>query len=106
MAVIFAPFLILVLRGIVADSDDTIKASADALGKHGFINYFGLQVLPYPPSLSLLPYFWITFFFPLFQTMIFYDLMHVYFHSLIRSVLRNYSYLFYQKTHVHTFESG
>ncbi|GAB4835987.1 hypothetical protein Ancab_000906 [Ancistrocladus abbreviatus] len=31
------------LRGVVADSDDTIKASADALGKHGFINYFGLQ---------------------------------------------------------------
>ncbi|PSS26725.1 Multisubstrate pseudouridine synthase [Actinidia chinensis var. chinensis] len=31
------------LRGVVADSEDTIKASADALGKHGFINYFGLQ---------------------------------------------------------------
>lgn len=31
------------LRGIVADSEDTIKASADALGRHGFINYFGLQ---------------------------------------------------------------
>ncbi|KAL2345777.1 hypothetical protein Fmac_007062 [Flemingia macrophylla] len=31
------------LRGIVAESEDTIKASADALGKHGFINYFGLQ---------------------------------------------------------------
>lgn len=31
------------LRSIVADSADTIKASADALGKHGFINYFGLQ---------------------------------------------------------------
>ncbi|XP_028770719.1 multisubstrate pseudouridine synthase 7 [Neltuma alba] len=31
------------LRGIIADSEDTIKASADALGKHGFINYFGLQ---------------------------------------------------------------
>ncbi|XP_054804003.1 multisubstrate pseudouridine synthase 7 [Prosopis cineraria] len=31
------------LRGIVADSEDSIKASADALGKHGFINYFGLQ---------------------------------------------------------------
>ncbi|RDY08040.1 hypothetical protein CR513_07775, partial [Mucuna pruriens] len=25
------------------DSEDTIKASADALGRHGFINYFGLQ---------------------------------------------------------------
>ncbi|KAE9593623.1 putative tRNA pseudouridine(13) synthase [Lupinus albus] len=31
------------LRGIVSDTEDTIKASADALGKHGFINYFGLQ---------------------------------------------------------------
>ncbi|KAL1350543.1 hypothetical protein AAHE18_06G032000 [Arachis hypogaea] len=31
------------LRGVVADSEDTIKASADALGRHGFINYFGLQ---------------------------------------------------------------
>ncbi|KAK1374138.1 TRUD domain-containing protein [Heracleum sosnowskyi] len=31
------------LRGVTADSDDTIKASADALGRHGFINYFGLQ---------------------------------------------------------------
>lgn len=31
------------LRSIVADSADSIKASADALGKHGFINYFGLQ---------------------------------------------------------------
>ncbi|XP_021773181.1 pseudouridylate synthase 7 homolog [Chenopodium quinoa] len=31
------------LRGVTADSEDTIKASADALGKHGFINYFGLQ---------------------------------------------------------------
>ncbi|KAF5946076.1 hypothetical protein HYC85_016304, partial [Camellia sinensis] len=31
------------LRGVEADSEDTIKASAVALGKHGFINYFGLQ---------------------------------------------------------------
>ncbi|XP_041017336.1 multisubstrate pseudouridine synthase 7 isoform X2 [Juglans microcarpa x Juglans regia] len=31
------------LRGVVADSEDTIKLSADALGKLGFINYFGLQ---------------------------------------------------------------
>ncbi|XP_074328781.1 multisubstrate pseudouridine synthase 7-like [Apium graveolens] len=31
------------LRGVTADSDDTIKASADALGRQGFINYFGLQ---------------------------------------------------------------
>ncbi|KAL6970709.1 tRNA pseudouridine(13) synthase [Sarracenia purpurea var. burkii] len=31
------------LRGVVADSEDTIKAAADALGKHGFVNYFGLQ---------------------------------------------------------------
>ncbi|KAI3753427.1 hypothetical protein L2E82_25479 [Cichorium intybus] len=26
--------------GVVADSEDTVKATADALGKHGFINYF------------------------------------------------------------------
>ncbi|KAK6911419.1 Pseudouridine synthase, TruD [Dillenia turbinata] len=32
------------LRGVVADSEDTIKAAAKALGEHGFINYFGLQV--------------------------------------------------------------
>ncbi|XP_022159173.1 pseudouridylate synthase 7 homolog [Momordica charantia] len=31
------------LRGVVADSEDAIKASAEALGRHGFINYFGLQ---------------------------------------------------------------
>ncbi|XAR63613.1 tRNA pseudouridine(13) synthase [Bertholletia excelsa] len=31
------------LRDVVADSEDIIKASADALGKHGFVNYFGLQ---------------------------------------------------------------
>ncbi|CAH9125170.1 unnamed protein product [Cuscuta epithymum] len=31
------------LRGVVAESDDIIKASATALGKNGFINYFGLQ---------------------------------------------------------------
>ncbi|KAG6647237.1 hypothetical protein CIPAW_07G064800 [Carya illinoinensis] len=31
------------LRGVVADSEDTIKLSSDALGKLGFINYFGLQ---------------------------------------------------------------
>lgn len=31
------------LRGVSADSEDTIRASADALGKDGFINYFGLQ---------------------------------------------------------------
>lgn len=30
--------------GVIADSEDTIKAAADALGKQGFINYFGLQV--------------------------------------------------------------
>ncbi|XP_024962160.1 multisubstrate pseudouridine synthase 7 isoform X2 [Cynara cardunculus var. scolymus] len=29
--------------GVVADSEDTVKAAADALGKHGFINYFGMQ---------------------------------------------------------------
>ncbi|CAN1168033.1 Multisubstrate pseudouridine synthase 7 [Linum perenne] len=31
------------LRGVVADSEETVKASAESLGKHGFINYFGLQ---------------------------------------------------------------
>ncbi|KAG8648140.1 hypothetical protein MANES_09G154600v8 [Manihot esculenta] len=31
------------LRGVIADSEDTIKGSADSLGRHGFINYFGLQ---------------------------------------------------------------
>ncbi|KAK9074958.1 hypothetical protein SSX86_003277 [Deinandra increscens subsp. villosa] len=31
------------LRGVVTDSEDTVKAAADALGKHGFINYFGMQ---------------------------------------------------------------
>nr|XP_043616560.1 multisubstrate pseudouridine synthase 7 isoform X2 [Erigeron canadensis] len=31
------------LRGVVADSEDTVKTAADALGKHGFINYFGMQ---------------------------------------------------------------
>ncbi|KAJ6775270.1 TRNA PSEUDOURIDINE SYNTHASE D [Salix purpurea] len=31
------------LRGVIADSEDTIKAAADSLGQHGFINYFGLQ---------------------------------------------------------------
>ncbi|KAF8388099.1 hypothetical protein HHK36_026765 [Tetracentron sinense] len=31
------------LRGVVAESEETIKAAADALGRQGFINYFGLQ---------------------------------------------------------------
>ncbi|KAA8536976.1 hypothetical protein F0562_029454 [Nyssa sinensis] len=31
------------LRGVVADSEDSIKASADSFGRNGFINYFGLQ---------------------------------------------------------------
>ncbi|CAN8260429.1 unnamed protein product [Cochlearia groenlandica] len=31
------------LRGVVADSEETIKISAESLGKDGFINYFGLQ---------------------------------------------------------------
>ncbi|CAN4111257.1 unnamed protein product [Withania somnifera] len=31
------------LRGVSSESEDIIKASAVALGKHGFINYFGLQ---------------------------------------------------------------
>ncbi|KAM7511824.1 hypothetical protein LguiB_010699 [Lonicera macranthoides] len=30
--------------GVVADSEDTIKSAADALGRHGFVNYFGLQL--------------------------------------------------------------
>lgn len=30
---------------MVADSEETIKKSAESLGKDGFINYFGLQVL-------------------------------------------------------------
>ncbi|THG11978.1 hypothetical protein TEA_014394 [Camellia sinensis var. sinensis] len=30
--------------GVESDSEDTIKASVVALGKHGFINYFGLQL--------------------------------------------------------------
>ncbi|OMO55406.1 Pseudouridine synthase, TruD [Corchorus capsularis] len=33
----------IVLRGIVADSEEIIKESAESLGRHGFINYFGLQ---------------------------------------------------------------
>ncbi|CAI9102589.1 OLC1v1000881C1 [Oldenlandia corymbosa var. corymbosa] len=31
------------LRGVVAESEDIIRASANALGELGFINYFGLQ---------------------------------------------------------------
>ncbi|KAI3979793.1 hypothetical protein MKX01_013888 [Papaver californicum] len=31
------------LRGVTADSENTIKAAAAALGRSGFINYFGLQ---------------------------------------------------------------
>lgn len=38
---------IYLLSGVVADSEETIKASADALGRLGFINYFGLQVRSY-----------------------------------------------------------
>lgn len=34
----------MIIRGVVATSEDAIKASAEALGMHGFINYFGLQV--------------------------------------------------------------
>lgn len=33
-----------IIRGVVADSDDSIRASATDLGRQGFINYFGLQV--------------------------------------------------------------
>ncbi|CAN6818077.1 unnamed protein product [Brassica oleracea] len=35
------------LRGVVADSEETIKKSAESLGKDGFINYFGLQAREY-----------------------------------------------------------
>ncbi|KAK9949682.1 hypothetical protein M0R45_005199 [Rubus argutus] len=31
------------LRGVVADSEDTIQASTNALGKQGFVKHFGLQ---------------------------------------------------------------
>ncbi|CAO2837057.1 unnamed protein product [Amaranthus hypochondriacus] len=31
------------LRGVSTEFEDTIRASADALGKCGFVNYFGLQ---------------------------------------------------------------
>uniref|UniRef100_I1PX44 TRUD domain-containing protein n=1 Tax=Oryza glaberrima TaxID=4538 RepID=I1PX44_ORYGL len=31
------------LRGVVAESEDIIKASVEGLGKNGFINYYGLQ---------------------------------------------------------------
>ncbi|ONK74350.1 uncharacterized protein A4U43_C03F5330 [Asparagus officinalis] len=31
------------LRGVIADSVDTIKAAAEGLEKNGFINYYGLQ---------------------------------------------------------------
>ncbi|XP_071680693.1 multisubstrate pseudouridine synthase 7 [Lolium perenne] len=31
------------LRGVVAESEDVIKAAVDGLGKNGFINYYGLQ---------------------------------------------------------------
>jgi len=31
-------------RGVIAESEDVIKAAADGLGKNGFINYYGLQV--------------------------------------------------------------
>ena len=59
------------IRGVVVDSEDVIKASANSLGRNGFINYFGLQVLPsstlapsLPPFLSLsMFYFDYNFFF-------------------------------------------
>lgn len=40
-------------RGVVAESEDIIKESVNALTKQGFINYFGLQVYPD---------FWLLFF--------------------------------------------
>ena len=30
-------------QGVVAESEDIIKASVEGLGKNGFINYYGLQ---------------------------------------------------------------
>ncbi|KAK9141285.1 hypothetical protein Scep_010966 [Stephania cephalantha] len=41
------------LRGVVADSDDTIKAAATSLGEKGFVNYFGLQVIFHPIDLGM-----------------------------------------------------
>lgn len=32
-------------RGVTAESEDMIKIAVDGLGKNGFINYYGLQVL-------------------------------------------------------------
>ena len=37
-------------RGVIAESEDVIKAAADGLGKNGFINYYGLQVYSCLPS--------------------------------------------------------
>ncbi|PKA64964.1 tRNA pseudouridine13 synthase [Apostasia shenzhenica] len=33
----------IILRGVLADSEDAVKAAADGLGRNGFINYYGLQ---------------------------------------------------------------
>jgi hypothetical protein len=41
-------------RGVIAESEDMIKNAVDGLGKNGFINYYGLQVL-YPQVQNLLP---------------------------------------------------
>ncbi|XP_011621650.1 multisubstrate pseudouridine synthase 7 isoform X1 [Amborella trichopoda] len=33
----------IILRGVASDSEDIIKSAANGLGRHGFINYYGLQ---------------------------------------------------------------
>ena len=44
-------------RGVVAESEDVIKAAMDGLGKNGFINYYGLQVQNQEFSLCSRTYF-------------------------------------------------
>ncbi|KAJ1263581.1 hypothetical protein BS78_09G196800 [Paspalum vaginatum] len=39
----YAAVLVHFFRGVVAESEDTIKTAVDGLGKNGFINYYGLQ---------------------------------------------------------------
>ena len=47
-------------RGVVAESEAVIEASANALGKLGFINYFGLQPCLYLLLFLLLSWFKLT----------------------------------------------